>query len=461
MASMGKESWMRVAVGVALVAVLVWSGLFIRAQLTRSRVEEILAELAEDKGEISPAVETELRDLGDRATGVLADRLGSARFGAGGLRVAFLAVGAPAAGVLAEALDHEKQAVRLFAARVLGEITGNRKDIARVLIGVLDDKSPDVRVAAAASLGNLRIDSREVATALLACLKDTHPPVRQAALQAIGNVARAEPDVVKALLPMLDDPDRQVRQAGVGALGALGTPDAAIAALARRLGDDSETSAVRLACIHAFRDIAPGGEGAIPAMRKALAGRDRQLTREAASVLGMYETDRVQTTAALIPTLGHQDPEVRAAAAASLAGLGPDARAATDALIACLKDAQWAVRKAAATALGKVADPASQAPPALVKTLADTDNQVRQAAVLALMDLGMPDPAIAPVIAILDSDAQDPHVRWACAHALSRTAQRGRPAIPALKKAAKHADPRLRKQAAEALDAIQNPDKAP
>ncbi len=459
MASMGKESWMRIAVGVALVAVLVWSGLFIRAQLTTSRVEEILGILAEDKGEITPAIEKELRDLGDRAAGVLAERLGEGRFGAGGLRAAFLAVGAPAAGALAEAIDHEKQPVRLFAAKVLGEIKGNRKDVARALTGALDDKSPDVRAAAAVSLGKIRVESDDVAKALLARLDDTHPAVRQAAVEAIGNVARPHGEVVQALVTSLDDQDGKVRQAAVEALAALGTPDQVIPALAKRLGDDSETPAVRLACIYAFRDIAPHGEAAVPALRKAVTGTDRDMVREAASVLGKYETARDRTTAALIPALTHTYSDVRTAAAESLANFGEEGRAATAALITCLADTQWSVRKAAATALGKVAAPTSPAPAALVKTLSDTDTQVRQAAVLALMDLDMPDPAIAPIITLLDNDAEDLHLRWACAHALARTAQRGRPAIPALTKAANPPDPRLSKQAAESLHAIRNPDE--
>ena len=459
--SMNKRTCMRVVIGAVLIAALVWSGLFIRDKLTRSRVEGILNRLEEQKGPIDPAVRRDLRDLGGRATGALAERLKQGRFGDGALRKAFLAVGAPAVGALVESLGNEKPQVRLFAAEILGQVDGERKEIVRALVGALGDKAPDVRAMAAGSLGNLRIDAREAATALLECLNDSDASVRQAAVQAIGNVATAEPDVVEDLVKALADKDGQVRRAAVDALAAFGAPDEAIDPLVKLLGDDNEQPDVRWACVYAFRDIAPRGEAAIGALRKVLDSPDPHLTREAIGVLGKYETGRKETAPALIRALGNADGEVRAAAAKSLGNFGEEARAAAAGLLTCLQDKQWPVRKAAATALGKVAAPKSQAPAALVKALGDRDNHVREAAVLALMDLGMPDVAIGPIVKILDSDAEGTHIRWACAHALARTAKRGKPAIPALRKALKHADARLRKQAAEAIENIEQGVESP
>jgi len=456
----GKKG-LQVVVGVVLVGALVWSALFIRHRVTRSRVEEILARLEEQRGQADPAVEKELHDLGDRSVGVLAERLRQGRFGDGALRTAFLAVGAPAAEALAEALDDAKPAVRLFAAETLGHVEGGRDLIVHALTGALADRAAEVRIAAAKALGGLRVDARDAKTALLTCLGDSAAPVRAAAAAAIRSVASAEPDVIEALVKALADRDGQVRRAAVDTVAALGTPDEAIGALAELLGDDQEPPDVRWACVYAFRDTAPRGRQAIAPLREAVDGPDSHLAAEAIRVLGKYEVGRKATTAVLVRALANADGDVRAAAAASLANFGQEGRDATAALLTCLRDKTWAVRKAAATALGKVAAPQSQVPAALVKTLGDKDNQVRQAAVLALMDLGMPDGTITPIVRILDSDSEAPHIRWACAHALSRIGKRGRPAITALRKALNHDDPRLSKQAAEAIANIQAGTAAP
>ena len=449
-----KTMCIQVIMGLAMVAGMVWAGFFIRDRLTRSRVEEMLAGLDADSGAIDPAVAKELHGLGDRAMDVLAERLKEGRFGEGKLRMALLAVGAPAVGALAEALDDEKPEVRLFAAETLGKIEGKRKDIVRALVGALGDKSPGVRAAAAAALGNRRIDAQDATTALLECLDDNEAPVRRAAILAIGNVATGQSDVVEDLGAALADTDGPVRQAAVDTLVGFGTPDEAIGALAGLLSDPREPAEIRLACVGALRDIAPRGEAAIGALRKLLDGPDRRLALEAIGVLGRHEADRTETTTALVRALGHADDEIRVAAAESLGNYGEEARGATAGLLTCLQDKAWPVRKAAATAVGKVAAPTSQAPAALVRALGDTDYHVREAAVLALMDLDMPDATLGAVIKTLDNDAEGLTVRWACAHALGQAGKRGRPAIAALKKAAKHANPRLRKQAAEALASI-------
>ena len=455
------KTCVRVAVAVVLVGAMVWSGLFIRDRLAGSQVEKILSRIEDRKGMIDPSTETELRDLGDRAVPVLAERLKQGRFGGGALQAALLAVGGPAVGALADALDYDKPEVRLFAAEILGNIQGERKMIVRALVGALGDKALDVRAAAARSLGNLRVDARDATTALLETLDDPEATVRQAVVRAIGDVATDEPDVIKALVGALSDADAQVRRGAVDKLAGFGTPDAAIPTLVKLLADEAQHPDVRRACACAFRDIAPRGDQAIPALRKAADGGEAELAKSAIEALGKHEAERTETTAVLIGALSNADGDVRAAAAESLGKFGEEARAGTDALLKSLADAQWSVRQAAAVALGKVAAPKSAAPAALVKMLGDKDNHVRQAAVLALMDLGTPNEAIGPIVEILDSDAEDAHLRWACAHALSRVGKRGGPAVGALKKAMKHSDERLSKQAAEALANIQAGAAAP
>lgn len=452
-----KKTLIQVTVGVALLCALLWSAWFIRGRLTRSRIEDILAEMEQSKGSYDPGGLTELRDLGDRAIGILVERLQAQRYGDGALRAAFLAIGFPSVSPLVDALGDEKPEIRLFAAKTLGKFEIEAKEIIPALTGALGDEAADVRAAAAGSIGHFGSDAEDATASLVKCLDDPYAPVRRAAMRSLGEVAFPEPqpDLLAALVKSLADSDPGVRQAAAGAIMGFGTPDEAVGSLVEVLARADEPADVRLACAWAIRDIGPRGQGAIGPLRTALADPDRRLREEAAKILGRFEVERAQTTSALIGALGDKASDVRVAVAEALGKYGPDAQAATAPLVKRLGDPSPAVRAAAAIATGKVAGADPRAAAALVGSLADKDPNVRQAAVYGLIDLGLPDAAIVAVVKLLDDASEPPHVRWTCAHAFARVADRGKPAVDALKRALEATDRKLRRQAAEALNKIE------
>jgi HEAT repeat protein len=146
----------------------------------------------------------------------------------------------------------------------------------------------------------------------------------------------------------------------------------------------------------------------------------------------------------LIKALGNRD--VRDAASEALAELGAPA---VEPLVGALGASVWMVRSRAARALGRIGDPRAVGP--LAARLGD-DEAVASAAAEALGLIGDPQ-AVGPLSAALQAPslASDSKLR-AAASALGRIGDSR--SVDALLKAVAHQDARVRRAAAESLDAL-------
>jgi HEAT repeat protein len=142
------------------------------------------------------------------------------------------------------------------------------------------------------------------------------------------------------------------------------------------------------------------GEGALPALTRALNDPDVQMRRNAAIALinlgGGYvaearpRLDIRGATPALIRATEDADASVRAWAAHALAEMGPGAAPAIPALIRLLGDKEEGPRNTSCLALGKIGPAAREALPALLEALHDPSRDVRVFAQQAIEKIGQP-----------------------------------------------------------------------
>ena len=153
----------------------------------------------------------------------------------------------------------------------------------------------------------------------------------------------------------------------------------------------------RVAIIKSLRQL---GEGALPALTRALSDPDVQMRRNAALALinlgGGYlaearpRLDIRGVTPALIRATEDADAGVRAWAAHALAEMGPGAEPAIPALIRLLSDQEEGPRNTGCLALGKIGPAAKEALPALREALHDPGKDVRGFAQQAIEKIGRP-----------------------------------------------------------------------
>ena len=132
-----------------------------------------------------------------------------------------------------------------------------------------------------------------------------------------------------------------------------------------------------------FRQI---GEGAVPAIDRALRDPDAQMRRNAALALvelaGTWTGKPPVNTRSSIPSLiaAADDPDshVRGWSALALAEIGPEAKQAVPTLIRLLKDPEEGPRNTSALALGGIGAAAEAAIPALKEALDDPKKDVRR-----------------------------------------------------------------------------------
>jgi len=262
---------------------------------------------------------------------------------------------------------------------------------------------------------------------------------RVSAAEALAEHGEAARTAIPVLIRALDDEDGEVRAAAAHALGQLTMePDAAIPALAAKLGDQTLT---RRGPVWALAGLALGsyGRAALPHVTPAL---KNQGTAECqAAMLAIYRAGKEarETVPELIAILQKNDPETRTYAINALLGIGPDAkdavpelikmlscddfhtqywacralgaigpeaRSATAELVRCLKSGVTSVRRNAAAALGQIG-PAigQQGAEALIEALSDPIQPVRQNAVVALGEL---QPLAAKAVPVIEQMLREP-----------------------------------------------------
>jgi HEAT repeat protein len=170
-----------------------------------------------------------------------------------------------------------------------------------------------------------------------------------------------------------------------------------LSATAPSNGTVAPTQRRRIEVIKSLRRL---GEGALPALTRALSDSDVQMRRNAALALihlgGGYlaearpRLDIQEATPALIRATEDADTDVRAWAAHALAEIGPGAESAIPALIRLLGDKEEGPRNTSCLALGKIGPAAKEALPALREALRDPSSDVRRFAQQAIEKIARP-----------------------------------------------------------------------
>jgi HEAT repeat protein len=342
----------------------------------------------------------------------------------------------PAIPLLVALLEESDPRVEV-AARTALVVGGAR--VVGPLAEALRSDSVALRIGAAKALGEMGPAAVEALDALLRALQDPECRVRTEAVRAVFTVGGANPRTVSALVGALEDSDPTVR----GAAGATLTPFGALA---------TEGLLGLLECPDC--DVANRAEALLlrlpaeaePSLREALSSGSPRVRRVAATALGLLGASGRPTVGALEGLLSDEAP-VAAAAATALGRIGPAAAVVVPALVRSLEHSDARVRAAAARALGDLAPASSPSAPALVIALQDSEPPVRDAARHGLSRLG---PAAVPLL--LDAFPRvEPDVRTTVRRLLLSMP---REAAPELALGLGDARDEVREVAAESLEAI-------
>jgi HEAT repeat protein len=157
---------------------------------------------------------------------------------------------------------------------------------------------------------------------------------------------------------------------------------------------------------------------------------------------------RTQEPGYLIDSLGDADMEVRAAAHDALVALGPEA---VPHLTAALNHSECRVRLGSAVALGRMEPPPVEAVPYLLARLEVEEDELALVAVARVLgEIGRHDPAVAEAFIRLLAEGR-PEVRMAVALGIREAGGVHPGFVPALVKALRDDDGRVRRDAASAL----------
>jgi HEAT repeat protein len=320
--------------------------------------------------------------------------------------------------VLEALLANANPALRIQAARLLGELGRRAAQSALALSRLLGSPDPESRRAAAAALGRVPTDDEAVIEALRDVLGDADELVRlraAAALYHADSVSGPDRKAVAVLVDFLQGPDPDLRCEAVDVFrGHWAGPEEVIPALLE--ARDDEKLAVREAALRTLEAIAPGERRGAP-WAAVLRDGTLPLRRQAACALGKLAPGDEASIAALIEALRDPDPALRAIAAASLGCVGPAAEKAAEPLAHLLKDDDPGPRKAAAVAQARVAPRRPETRAALAHSLGDRDPDVRRAAAKALGRIGPEAAEAADDLRALAHD-DSPRVRAAASWAL-------------------------------------------
>lgn len=295
------------------------------------------------------------------------------------------------------------------------------------------------------------------------------PGARGDAMAALGKLGKKAPgEVVPALVKGLKDGNSRVREGALRAVAEVG-PQAkdACPALHALLGDF-------LLAGKAIDALAAIGPAAVPTLLKALKHRDplvRALCLQRLTLLRQAFAsgeltglkDHVPT---LVGLLKGKDVGSRRWAAKILEYIGPESKDAVGPLTAALKDADPIVRSGAAMALSQIGPDARAAVPELLKAMRarepKQDAEQPLTAALALWRIEGNSRDTVPVVAeVLGREKKEGlfGVRDTAAFILFVIGPEAKAARPALQKALKDRNERVRAIAAFALARIDHPKK--
>jgi len=328
------------------------------------------------------------------------------------------------------------------------------------------------RRQAALALARMGPEAVAAVPALLARLDDSNVMVRHAAMLALGGIR--DPRGVPPLARLLASPDERTRRIASVSLAEIGAP--AVPALRNVLRKSGRHTA-RLAAAHALAALGEKAVSAVPDL-EALLEDDAAAVRVGAA-RGLLAVMGPHTRALAVVYAALEDPDaaIVGLAITTLGDHGPRDPATANRLAAALPSGQRDLQWLACRALGKLGPAAVPAIPALIDLLKTAPASVRTGASGALGRIG--EPALPPLVALLALEEPDLslNVTHACksmaaaaqavlakhlasentlvaaraVRVLGDLGKDAKPALPALKRALKHADLRVRGEAARSV----------
>jgi HEAT repeat protein len=355
-------------------------------------------------------------------------------------------IGEPAVGALVEALESDRELIRLAATRALGGIRPLNDMMLVRLSKLSEDPSARIRGVAIGSLITAGVESEALNLTLINAMQDSAPSVRAEAIRALPLFSFTDPQIQTAISDALNDEDADVRVnvletllqfggdqlskrlttnrikiielvaddqpgvrlAAVAALGQLGTgqlgsgtdgeavENAIVLALA-----DSET-AVRIAATRAVVTLGLKNERVLKMVSANLVD-DLDLLRVSLDAIGGFGHAGKELIPITKDLLGHEQSDVRIAVMDSLAAIDPDQKDLADSLAGLLDDQEWDVRRQAGVQLGKLGPVAINAVPKLFGLLASEQDSDFASAALKEINTAPVD-AIPLLLAKIDSE---------------------------------------------------------
>ena len=227
------------------------------------------------------------------------------------------------------------------------------------LIEALDHNDNNVRQYAAIALGNIGPDAKDSISMLIKTIEKERG-VATNALVKIGKPA------VIPLVKALDSNSWQIREGALVALSLIGPIDKD---LSNQLhGEYYRTLPISEANI------------AVPKLIKALEDKNKNIQRDAAATLANIGPGAKAAVPALIKALGYNDKIVSKHALIALGRIGPDAKSAIPALIYAIEDNEPNIRRYAAYALRNINVGAEFAVPSLIKLIKNENTDIRRLA---------------------------------------------------------------------------------
>ncbi len=338
--------------------------------------------------------------------------------------------------------------VCLRAIDELGKLGADAKSAVPALVKALSNEDNTICWHAARTLGSIGPDAAAAAPALIKGLGNEDPDVRAYAAFTLGRIGSESDDVVDALLDKVFDKNLKVRKACLRALLAINPPVEKTLPEVLKILKESDPAIV----VPALNTVADEGVKVVPRLCEVL--KHKEARYWACLVLAEIGPDAKDAVPLVREVLKDEEPDVRFQAMITLGEIGPASKSALPEIVKALEtDPYEGGRYAAAFALGKIGLDAD-ATKALTKAVESDDPFLQMISAWALAlnnsdDKAMVERAVKLIVGAFKSD--DVHLRRLAAKAAVDFDVPRDLVVPALIDALEDKDPRVVRNAVEAL----------
>ena len=167
----------------------------------------------------------------------------------------------------------EKNELRASVVRALGSIPAAAGSSAPALVALLGSDDYSLRYLAGESLTSM---GAPAVSHLVSSMSNSDPERRAQVLEILGAMGAGAAEAVPSIVPLLADEDWNVKSAAGMALSEIGPTEAGVAALVKVLEGRDDDAASAAAGV--LRDYGSAASAALPALRKAAAGDNWQVS---------------------------------------------------------------------------------------------------------------------------------------------------------------------------------------